>query len=841
MKESNDLAEKRNGEEGKILKSNKKLLWSFVCLMFLVFESVVIIVDVRVMANGTYFYVGPPEVKDIMPPDEFQIQINITEAPPTYAWEIFLSWDPALLNVSSIKEGDFLHRWRFVPVPPPGKWVPAYDTIFAYVPFDEANLKGKIQVGCALSNANMTWANGTGWLCTLGFKVKTYGTCVLNLSDTSLADHLAGDPPYPAYTYYPNLDGFFTNKHDIAITDVTCNSTTVYIGQVVAVNVTATNEGGFAETFNVTAYYDDTPIQTQTDITLDPGANTTLTFPWNTTYAGAGVYTIKANASQVPKEINLTNNLYTNGVVTVSLPGYPIADFTYSPKNPLVDEVVTFNSTSYDEDGHIVSWEWDFNGDGVIDAYTENATWTYTEYGEFVTKLTVEDNDGFKSIPKEKLVTVFALPKASFVYSPERPLINEKVTFNASLSTANGESIVSYKWDFGDGTILLYTGENLTTSTTHQYETVGTYPVTLTVTDSENLKDSKSEIIKVLARPLAARFTLSPSDPMRNELITFNASNSRDVDGTIVSYKWDFGDGTTKIYVGANLTVATTHTYLELLPDDKPFYVTLNVTDNDGLYDTYKLGIPVSPIHDIAVSDIMPSTNTAAIGDVLPIDVTVKNVGDRQLTDENLPFNVTIYYDETKIQTLAVTEKLAPNDSHTLSFTWDTTNMNPNTYRIKAIAETKKRDFNTTNNELIDSEVTLKPGSTLTIFVHPESATLGETIIINGTVTPTHQDLDVTIQYRPSGQTEWNTLTVVKTDSTGSYKYLWTPETTGTYEIKAKWPGDSNTLGDESDTQTIAVEEGPTTPNITLYLIIAIIILVVVAAIVIYFRKFRKK
>jgi len=709
------IAEKRNREEGRILKPNKKWLWSCVSLMLLVFASMVINVDEGVTTNGTYFYVDPPEVEDITPPDEFLIQINITEAPPTYAWEIFLNWDLDLLNVTYIEEGDFLHRWKWVPVPPPdGQWVKAYDTAFAYIPFDEANLEGKIRIGCALIGelAQDKWASGNGWLCTLGFKVKTYGTCVLNLFDTSLADHLGGDGK-PAYTYYPNEDGSFTNKHDIAITDVTCNSTAVRVGQVVAVNVTATNEGGFSETFNVTAYYNDNPIQTQRDITLKAGANITRTFPWDTTYAAAGIYTIKANASQVPKEINLANNLHTNGVVTVSPPGYPIADFTYSPKNPLVDEAATFNSTSNDEPpGHIVSWEWDFNGDGTIDATTENATWTYTEYGEFVVKLTVEDNEGFKSIPKEQLITVYAPPEASFDYSPERPLINEKVTFNASLSTANGGTIVSYKWDFGDGTTLLYTGENLNTSTTHQYEAFGTYPVNLTVTDSENLKDDTSEIVKVLAGPLAARFTLSPSDPMRNELITFNASNSRDVDGTIVSYKWDFGDGTTKIYVGANLTVATTHTYVELLPDDEPFHVTLKITDNDGLSDTYGLWIPVLPIHDIAVVDITPSTNTVAIGDALSIDVTFKNAGDRQLTDEDLPLNVTIYYDGTKIQTLAATEKLASNDSHTLSFTWDTSNMSPNTYRIRAVVETKTRDFNTTNNEFISSEVTLKTGST---------------------------------------------------------------------------------------------------------------------------------
>ncbi len=51
---------------------------------------------------------------------------------------------------------------------------------------------------------------------------------------------------------------------------------------------------------------------------------------------------------------------------TPTLNQLPIANFTYYPENPVVGEEITFDvSYSYDPDGEIVSWEWDF-GDGDV-------------------------------------------------------------------------------------------------------------------------------------------------------------------------------------------------------------------------------------------------------------------------------------------------------------------------------------------------------------------------------------------------------------------------------------------------------------------------------------------
>jgi len=73
-------------------------------------------------------------------------------------------------------------------------------------------------------------------------------------------------------------------------------------------------------------------------------------------------------------------------------------------------------------------------------------------------------------------------PVASFTFTPTTPIFGQIVVFNASASyDPDGGTIVSYKWDFDDG--IVYTVDEPVA--THNYTNIGTYNVTLTVTDDE--------------------------------------------------------------------------------------------------------------------------------------------------------------------------------------------------------------------------------------------------------------------------------------------------------------------------------------------------------------------
>jgi len=116
------------------------------------------------------------------------------------------------------------------------------------------------------------------------------------------------------------LESVFTPKHDVAVLAVETSAISVYEGNTLNVWVTVKNKGLNTETFNVTAFYNNTAIEEQT-VNLTPSATTTLTFTWNTSGIAPSNYTIKAQADTIPNEYNSSDNTFINGKVHVKIPG----------------------------------------------------------------------------------------------------------------------------------------------------------------------------------------------------------------------------------------------------------------------------------------------------------------------------------------------------------------------------------------------------------------------------------------------------------------------------------------------------------------------------------------
>jgi PKD repeat protein len=168
-----------------------------------------------------------------------------------------------------------------------------------------------------------------------------------------------------------------------------------------------------------------------------------------------------------------------------------------------------------------------------------------------------------------------------FTVTPTSPTDNQTVLFDASSSTG---SIASYQWNFGDGA----RGDGRTDD--HAYATPGTYVVTLTLVDPYGRTASKSQSLTVTQglQP-TAQFVFSPTNPRVGQNLNFNASASRPpAGGSIVSYTWDFGDGTPRVTTGSpvqshTFTLAATYT------------VTLVVTDNAGKTASVSLTVQIAP------------------------------------------------------------------------------------------------------------------------------------------------------------------------------------------------------------------------------------------------------
>ncbi|MEU9826314.1 PKD domain-containing protein [Micromonospora chersina] len=143
-------------------------------------------------------------------------------------------------------------------------------------------------------------------------------------------------------------------------------------------------------------------------------------------------------------------------------------------------------------------------------------------------------------------------------------------SFDGTASTDPDGSVSSWAWTFGDGT----TGAGSTTS--HTYAATGSYTVTLTVTDNQGATNSTSKTVTVTGggtnQAPAASFTHRCYSNFNPPLCFFDGTASTDPDGSISSWAWTFGDGTTGTGRQSTHNYARTGTYT----------VTLTVTDNGG-------------------------------------------------------------------------------------------------------------------------------------------------------------------------------------------------------------------------------------------------------------------
>ena len=241
----------------------------------------------------------------------------------------------------------------------------------------------------------------------------------------------------------------------------------------------------------------------------------------------------------------------------------PTASFTSTATNL---SATLDASSSTDSDGTISSYAWDF-GD-TTSGTGKSTTHDYTAAGTYPVKLTVTDNSGAtNSITKNVTVTAAnTAPKAAYTVATN----DLSAAFDASTSLDADGTIASYAWDFGDST----SGSGKTP--THPYAASGTYPVKLTVTDNQGAINSVTTNVTVSAAANVAptaKFTSTSNDLTAS----LDASTSSDPDGSISSYDWTFGDGST----GTGKTVS--HPYASA----GTYAVKLTVTDNQGATNSF--------------------------------------------------------------------------------------------------------------------------------------------------------------------------------------------------------------------------------------------------------------
>ncbi|MCX6645592.1 MAG: PKD domain-containing protein [bacterium] len=310
-----------------------------------------------------------------------------------------------------------------------------------------------------------------------------------------------------------------------------------------------------------------------------------------------------------------------------NLPPVPVMVATTETTIPSGEAVSFDASDSYDPDGMIVDYEWDFNGDGSFsDTYTGDPTTPshiYETPGVFQAKVKVTDNSSGAVISDPVEITVnngsnqnpVAIAEAN---TNTHIIEGGSVSFDGTASYDPDGSIYNWKWDFnGDGNYNdTYTGDASTPTKT--FDTPGTYNVDMMAIDNESafdVLDTKIQIIVdegVIIPPVADAVATTATTIYAGETVTFDATGSSDADGTVIEWRWDFnGDGNYNDTFSGTMDNPT-HTFSAI----GTFMVDLRVFDDDGGTDTLDTKIQV---------DVIPSPNIPPVA--LAHATTDTNIG----------------------------------------------------------------------------------------------------------------------------------------------------------------------------------------------------------------------
>lgn len=250
----------------------------------------------------------------------------------------------------------------------------------------------------------------------------------------------------------------------------------------------------------------------------------------------------------------------------------PVAVATSSATSGLAPLTVNFyGSTSYDNDGTIASYSWNF-GDGTTST-TANPAKTYSTIGVYPVTLTVVDDQGLVGTANLSItVNANQAPTAIISATPTSGTAPLTVSFSSTGSSDPEGTALTYAWTFGP------TGATSTSANpSYTYTTAGTYSARLTVKDAQGLASSTaSTTITVNPAPNqapTAKVAATPTSGSAPLAVAFSSAGSSDPEGSALTYSWNFGNGATSTSANPSYTYTTAGTYT----------ATLTVRDSLGL------------------------------------------------------------------------------------------------------------------------------------------------------------------------------------------------------------------------------------------------------------------
>jgi gliding motility-associated-like protein len=274
------------------------------------------------------------------------------------------------------------------------------------------------------------------------------------------------------------------------------------------------------------------------------------------------------------------NNCSNQNIKPVLIHQNPVALF--SAPSTCMPNSTQFQNLSTSSDGLITNYNWDFNGDNIIDNVQQNPTYNFAQTGNYGVKLEVQTQYGCSnSIIKSAYVN--ATPSVLFAAQHKIGCPSLCVNFVNNCSIGSG-NIITYQWIFGD-----ISSPDYTQNPTHCYAS-GNYNVTLkAVSDSGCVASSMlPNLVTVYPTPIA-NFNVTPSVIE----ITEPLIEVQDKSTGATSVNYVFSDGTLKNT--ANFT------YLFTTDVAKTVFIMQKVVNSYGCRDSIVKQVDIKPAYALYI------------------------------------------------------------------------------------------------------------------------------------------------------------------------------------------------------------------------------------------------
>ncbi len=354
------------------------------------------------------------------------------------------------------------------------------------------------------------------------------------------------------------------------------------------------------------------------------------------TYLDDGTFTV---ALRVTDDGGLQSAINTTTVLVRNIP--PKGDI-FTPGSSNEGESAPFTATVSDPgplDTVFVRWDFEYDGQSFKeDANGTRVDHVYLNDGIYTVMMRITDDDGGMNNVTLQVVVRNLPPVGAFMASDPADE-GSLVLFNSSVTDPGVRDVLTFTWDFDyDG--VVFDDDAQTVNASHTYLDNGMYTVALRVRDGDGGELVKTKAITILnvapeAREITVEGTAAEGAPLKLTAKVY------DVGRDTFTYSWEFGDG----------TVSTEAVPIHTFKDSGQYTVSVNVTDDDGGWDSTTLLLTianVAPTVHVSISSARVDENDTVVFDAEGSDPSPKdqaaltytwNFGDEGLSNERTVFH----------------------------------------------------------------------------------------------------------------------------------------------------------------------------------------------------------